>query len=157
MLAVVAVPASAEIYRCSDGETIVFSDVPCSASAKVHDTGQRVSVVNSADDLDEIAASNKAFLDRRREALAQQRERAAQQRREAQRRQRRLEAIEQAQRTRTVVGHLGNSRFGRLPNTTPDPRNQSRRQPPEDDDEQGRRRALLSRSAENRDRGRIIN
>lgn len=142
---VLAAPASAEIYRCMDGDTTVFSDVPCSQGAEVHRSEGRISVVNPADNLDQIAASNKTFLEQRRQALTQQREYAAEQQREAQQRQRRREALEQAQRYRTVVGHLGHSAFGVRPI---DPRTDSRRQRP-DGSEEPTRRTLLSRSGGN--------
>ena len=147
--ALLASSASAEIYRCTEGKTTVFSDVPCSETAEVHTTESRISIVDAAEDLDEVAASNKAFLEQRLETLARQRERAAQQSREAQQRQRRLEAIEQARRSRTVIGHLGNSHFGTFRNTTPDPRAQARQQRSERDDAPAQRRTLLSRSGGN--------
>jgi len=145
---VLAAPASAEIYRCSDGEITVFSDVPCSQAAEVHVSDRRVSVVHAADDLDEIAESNKAFVEQRQEALAQQRERAKRRQREMQQRQRTRQSIEQAQRYRTVVGHLGNSRLGnpRIPRV--DSRTQ-RQQRSDSSDEPSTRRTLLSRSGGN--------
>jgi len=142
-------PAGAEIYRCSDGETTVFSDLPCTGGAEIHLTEGRVSVVTAPDNLDDIAESNRAFLEQRREALAQQRQRAAQQRRREQQRERRLEAIERTQRYRTVVGHLGNRNFGVSGNTRSDPRSEARRRPDERTDEPARRRTLLSRSGGN--------
>jgi len=147
--ALTATSAGAQIYRCTEGETTVFSDVPCSESAEVHDTQGRLSVVNAAGNLDEITASNQAFLQQRLATLARQRERAAEQRREAQRQQRRQEAIEQAQRSRTIVGRLGNSGIGNLPNLTPDRRSQASQQRSERDDERAQRRTLLSRSGGN--------
>lgn len=140
-----AAPASAEIYRCVDGDTTVFSDVPCSEGAEVHRSEDRISVVNPADNLDQVAASNKTFLEQRRQALAQQREYAAEQQRKAQQRQRRREALEQASRYRTVIGQLGHSAFGVRPI---DPRTDSRRQRPESPEEPTRR-TLLSRSGGN--------
>lgn len=142
--------ARAEIYRCNEGETVVFSDVPCSESAEVHITESRVSVVDAAGNLDEIAATNEAFVQQRRQTLAQRRERAARQTRQAQRQQQRLEAIEQARQSRTIVGHLGHSGIGSSRTTTADPRTRARRQRSERDEQSAERRTLLSRSGGNK-------
>ena len=149
LVGVLAAPASAEIYRCSDGDITVFSDVPCSQNAEVHISDKRVSVVHAAEDLDEIAESNKAFVEQRQAALAQQRERLARQQREMQQRQRRRESLEQAQRYRTVVGHLGNSRLGNARIPPVDSRTRAQQQQSDNSDELSRRRTLLSRSGGN--------
>lgn len=149
LIGMTAVPAGAEIYRCAEGETTVFSDLPCAAGAAKYDTEKRISVISAVDDLDEIAAENKAFLEQRKKSLARQREAAAEQRRAAERQRRRLEAIEQAQRYRTVVGRHGNSHFGNFRNTPADPRRQNNRRRAEPEDGPARRRTLLSRSGGN--------
>lgn len=144
--------AAAPIYRCTQGETTVFSDTPCSESAQLHQT-QGVSVIRAAENLDEIAASNRAFLEQRRQQLAQQRERAAQRRLEAQKMQQRRERAEETTRYRTVVGQLDRRQFGADGARQVDRRTQAQRDRPADraGRDQSRRRTLLSRSGGNQE------
>lgn len=145
-----ATPAAAQIYRCTEGETTVFSDIPCSESAQLHVTGG-LSVIGAAENLDEIMAGNKAFIEQRQQQLAQQRERAAQQRSAARQSQQRRELAEDNARYRTVVGRLNRPQFTNGPMQT-DLRTQAQR-----DREAGQanrdqpRRTLLSRSGGNRE------
>lgn len=74
-------PGVAEVYRCKEGDTTVFSDVPCAEDAQVHRSSHRISIVAAPTGLDEIAARNRAFVDARREDLADRRRRAAESRR----------------------------------------------------------------------------
>lgn len=142
-------PAGAEIYRCTNGETTVFSDVPCSESAEVHHPATRISVVDAADGLDEIARQNRSYIDQRQARLERQREQAAERRREQRVARQRRAAVAEARRTRTVVGHLGRPPFTRGP---VDQRTQQQRERPARNDDRDRRRTLLSRSGGNRER-----
>lgn len=144
----VAASATGQIYRCSEGDTTVFSDIPCSESAELHDPGGGISVVAAPEGLDEISAGNRLFLERRQEQLAQRRERAAQRQLEIRQAARRREAAEEALRYRTVIGQLGVPGFdGRRPSPL-DPRTRAMRDR-DSDDEGSTRRTLLSRSGGN--------
>lgn len=148
-----AVPAAAEIYRCNNGETTVFSDTLCAGNPQVYRPRANISVIGKAEGLDEIAASNRAFVEQRQEALAQQRERAAEHRREARLQERRRAAAEEAARFRNVIGHLGDRGFGADRGRQVDARTRARagRQSGQGgDDASGQRRTLLSRSGGNR-------
>ncbi|MEX0915932.1 MAG: DUF4124 domain-containing protein [Wenzhouxiangellaceae bacterium] len=147
-----ASPATAQIYRCTEGDTTVFSDIPCSESAQLHKTSG-LSVIRAAKNLDEIAASNKAFLEQRQQQLAQQRERAAQRRDEARQLQQRRELAEDRTRYRTVVGRLDRRQFQADGSRQVDRRTRARRDRQADQAgrDQTRRRTLLSRSGGNRE------
>lgn len=144
-------PAAAEVYRCEEGDTTVFSDVPCSENAELFEIQTGISVVAAADDLDEVARLNKAFIDQRQEKLAEKRQRAAQYAQQAERDRQRRAAAEEI-RSRTIVGYVAGPRFsrGRLGQT--DPRLEAQRQRAADPDEPERRRTLLSRSGGNQPR-----
>jgi len=140
--------AAAQVYRCEQGETTIFSDVPCSESAELVDAGTGISVVAAADRLDEVARANKAFVDQRRERLAARRTRAAALQQRAERDlQRRAQAEEI--RYRTIVGTLAGPGRGQTAN---DPRIEAQRRQAETEDEPARRRTLLSRSGGNQPR-----
>lgn len=143
--------AAAQVYRCEEGDTTVFSDLPCSESAELLAMPTGISVVAAADDLDEVARSNRAFIDQRQEKLAARRERAASRARQAELdRQRRAPAEEI--RYRTIVGPVADSRFGNARRSPTDPRIEAQRRRAPDRDEPERRRTLLSRSGGNQPR-----
>lgn len=142
----VAASATAQIYRCTEGETTVFSDIPCSESAELHESAGGISVVKAPEGLDEIAAGNRIFLEQRQEQLAQQRERAEQRRLQAQQEARRSEAAAEALRYRTVIGHLGDPRFAPHRRSQLDPRTRAQRDRQTGDEDPARRRSLLRRS-----------
>ncbi|MEM1082194.1 MAG: hypothetical protein AAGH65_11490 [Pseudomonadota bacterium] len=73
---------ASEIYRCADGDTTVFSDQPCGDDAQLHQSEQRISVVDAADNFDQIIEQNEAYLEQRRNDRQQQREQAAERARE---------------------------------------------------------------------------
>lgn len=142
-------PAEAQVYRCQDGGTTVFSDVPCSDNADLFEMRNGISVVAAADDLDEVAQRNKAFVDQRQEQVAARRARAAEQSRQAAReRQRRMVTEEVRYRTIIGPGIAFGSRSDRL--APPDPRVEAQRRRTPARDEPERRRTLLSRSGGNR-------
>lgn len=145
----VAASASAQIYRCTEADTTVFSDIPCSESAELHEPGGGISVVAAPERLDEIVAGNKLFLEQRQEQLAQQHERAAQRRLEARQAALRHQAAEAALRYRTVIGQLGDPRFGANRPSPLDPRTRAQRDRQAGDEDPARRRTLLSRSGSN--------
>lgn len=142
--------AGAQVYRCEEGDTTVFSDMPCSESAELLEMPTGISVVAAADDLDEVARSNKAFIDQRQEKLAARRERARLARQAERDRQRRAPGEEI--RYRTIIGPFGDSRFGDARRSQADPRIEAQRQRASDRDEPERRRTLLSRSGGNQPR-----
>lgn len=67
--------AAAEIYRCQQEGVVIFSDRPCQADAQPHRPVGMVSYIPAADDLEETARRNRAFLEQRRARLAEARER----------------------------------------------------------------------------------
>lgn len=146
-----ALPGVAEIYRCKEGDTTVFSDVPCADDARVHRSSDRISIVAAPTGLAEIAARNRAFVDARRERLADMRRRAI----EAGRRDApsRSPGTAPAQRSRTVIspflGPVPATRFRR----DADPRFRQQRERSGDpvsdrNDRTARRSELRSRSDE---------
>ncbi len=143
--------AAAQVYRCNDGDMIVFSDVPCSEDAQLYHVRSGISVVAAADDLDEVAERNRAFVDKRQEDLAERRARAAELAQQAGRSRQRRAAAEET-RYRTIIGPVADSRAdsGRLSPT--DPRVEAQRQRAPAQDEPERRRTLLSRSGGNQPR-----
>lgn len=144
--------AAAQVYRCEQGDTTVFSDIPCSESAELLDLRTGISVVAAADDLDEVARSNKAFIDQRQEKLAARRERAARLARQAERNRQRRAPAEEI-RYRTIVGPVADySGFGNARRSPTDPRVEAQRQRAPDRDEPERRRTLLSGSGGNQPR-----
>ena len=146
-------PAMGQVYRCVEGETTVFSDVPCAEDAELHQIHAGISVVAAADDLDAIAERNRAYVDQRREVLAKQRQRARSDRAggQAARRQQDRAAAEEI-RYRTIIGPAARSalRGQRTPQT--DPRTEAQRRPAAVEDTPERRRTLLSRSGGNQPR-----
>lgn len=152
LLAVVlANPATGQVYRCIEGETTVFSDIPCADDAELHRVQAGISVVAAADDLDAIAQRNRAFVDQRREKLATQRARAAQVGRQVA--QRRLEqAAAEDVRYRTIIGPAADSALRGQRRPEPDPRTEAQRRRTAVEDSPERRRTLLSRSGGNRPR-----
>lgn len=146
-----AVSASAQVYRCNEGETIVFSDIPCSDDAELHEVRVGISVVGAAEGLDEVAERNKAFVEQRQEQLAAQRVRAAQARRQAERNRQRRSAVAE-DRYRTIISPVAGSRSVREQRPQNDPRTEAQRQRAPTDEESARRRTLLSRSGGNQPR-----
>jgi len=141
-------PVEAQVYRCQDGDTTVFSDVPCSDNADLFEVRNGISVVAAAGDLDEVAQRNKAFVDQREEQLAARRARAAEQARQTKRERQRRVAAEEF-RYRTIIGPraaFGNRNKRLAP---PDPRVEAQRRRTQAGDEPERRRTLLSRSGGN--------
>lgn len=141
---------SARVYRCTEGEITVFSDIPCSDDAKLHEVRVGISVVVAAEGLDQAAERNKAFVEQRQEQLAAQRVRAAQARQAERSRQRRSAAEEN--RYRTIISPVADSRSGREQRSQNDPRTEALRQRTPAADESARRRTLLSRSGGNQAR-----
>lgn len=144
-------PATAQVYRCEESDTTVFSDVPCSDDAELLEIRTGISVVAAADDLEEVTRQNKAFIDQRQEKLAARRKRAAAFAQQAARTRERRAATEEI-RYRTIIGPVADysSRSpGRLPG---DPRLEAQRQRAPARDEPERRRTLLSRSGGNQPR-----
>ena len=75
--------ASAQIYRCEDGDSVVFSDRPCSDGVdQYHSTGS-VSVVEPAEDLSHVGERNRDFIRDRRERQAARQRATAERTREA--------------------------------------------------------------------------
>ncbi|MCA1780006.1 MAG: hypothetical protein LC637_11670 [Xanthomonadaceae bacterium] len=60
-----ASPVPAQIYRCVEGETTIFSDRPCSENVEIHQPAGRLSVIAVTSDLEAISARNRAFIDQR--------------------------------------------------------------------------------------------
>jgi len=147
-----AAPVAAQIYRCSDGATTIFSDRPCSADAELHEAETNISVITKAEGLDEIVASNQAFLEQRREAIEKVHERAAQRRAENQRRESRRAPVEYVPtHSRTVGTHLNGLRpFGTNRSTFRDPRTRAQRDRQTEATRPDERATLLSRSGGNR-------
>ncbi|MDT8448599.1 MAG: DUF4124 domain-containing protein [Wenzhouxiangellaceae bacterium] len=118
-LLVATMPAAAQIYRCTDGETMVFSDVPCSDTAEVHELSARLSVVTASRDIESIARRNREFVEQRLERIDRRQERIAG-RRAAELRALARDDFDDV-RYRNVVGHansffparFGHGRFGR--------------------------------------------
>lgn len=114
-----AMPAGAQIYRCSEGETVVFSDVPCSDTAEVHQPSARLSVVAASRDIESIARRNREFVEQRLERIDRRQQRSAE-RRAAELRALARDDFDDV-RYRNVVGHansffparFGHGRFGR--------------------------------------------
>lgn len=73
LLVLAGTSAQGQTYRCEHDGTIVFSDRPCSVDAVVYAPLATVSVVPSADDLDQIAAANQAFIQARLDRQAAER------------------------------------------------------------------------------------
>ncbi|MFW5926611.1 MAG: DUF4124 domain-containing protein [Wenzhouxiangella sp.] len=68
--------AQAEIYRCQDGDVAVFSDQPCQENAARYQPRRQISVIAPAEDLEETAQRNRAFLEQRRRQRDAARERS---------------------------------------------------------------------------------
>ncbi len=62
VLPMLAAGADGDIYRCEDGETTVFSDVPCDEAAEVHQLQRSLSVIASPKSLARIQQANAAYL-----------------------------------------------------------------------------------------------
>lgn len=77
LFAQVTLAGEATVYRCEDGDTVVFSDTPCSPDAEPQALPEAISVVAPADDLAAIAEANRAWLDAHRQALEERRDRKA--------------------------------------------------------------------------------
>ncbi|MFN2334958.1 MAG: hypothetical protein ABR550_11095 [Wenzhouxiangellaceae bacterium] len=75
-----ASPVPAQIYRCVEGETTIFSDRPCSENVEIHQPAGRLSVIAVTSDLEAISARNRAFIDQRLNRIASARERAVERR-----------------------------------------------------------------------------
>jgi len=143
-------PAASQVYRCEEGDTTVFTDVPCAENAERLQMRSGISVVAAANDLDEVAERNKAFLDQRQEKLAARRARAEKFRQRAER-DRQPRSTVQDIRYRTIIGPAADPGFGRGRLSPTDPRIKAQRRQA-NDDESARRRTLLSRSGGNQPR-----
>lgn len=73
VLAGIFTPVRADIYRCESDGVIEFSDTPCRADPEPYRPTGQVSVVGAADDLEQTARLNQAFIEQRLEHQAQQR------------------------------------------------------------------------------------
>jgi hypothetical protein len=69
-LALLAAHAPAQIYRCEIDDNIVFSDQPCAENSQEYHSTGRVSVIEPAADLDQVAKRNQAFLRQRSDRQA---------------------------------------------------------------------------------------
>jgi len=79
VLAVLAAsPLAAQIYRCVEDETTIFSDRPCSEDSEIHEPAARLSVIAAAQDLETVRERNREFIDQRLDRIASARERAVQ-------------------------------------------------------------------------------
>ena len=58
---------SADIYRCDDGDTTVFSDLPCAENAERYAVVNRISVIEVASDLDAIAERTRQIVAERQQ------------------------------------------------------------------------------------------
>ena len=88
VVVVAAFPAHAasatDIYRCEDGDTIVFSDFPCDETGVLHSPEGSLSVIAAPQELARIAERNAEFLAAENARRAERAEaRAAAQRAEA--------------------------------------------------------------------------
>jgi hypothetical protein len=144
-------PATAQVYRCQEGDTTVFSDIPCSENAELLEVLTGISVVAAADDLDDVAQRNKAFIDQRQEKLAARRERAAEFRQRTERDRQRRAAAEEI-RYRTIVGSASDRGRGSGRHSPTDRRTEAQRRRAAAEDGPERRRTLLSRSGGNQPR-----
>lgn len=143
--------AAAEVYRCNDGDTTVFSDVPCSDEAELHQLRSGISVVAAAGDLAEVAERNRAFVDQRQEDLAARRARAVELAQQAGRSRQQRAAVDET-RYRTIIGPAADPRAGGKRLVPTDPRIEAQRRRAPARNELERRRTLLSRSGGNRPR-----
>lgn len=66
----VAIPASAQIYRCQADGVVAFSDRPCGPDSARHRSGGGVSFITPDENLPALAAAAQAFIRERRERLA---------------------------------------------------------------------------------------
>ncbi|MEM7054868.1 MAG: hypothetical protein AAF446_10020, partial [Pseudomonadota bacterium] len=87
----------AEIYRCAQDETVIFSDLPCGENAERYESAKGISIIEPPPGLDAIAQNNQAFVEqrqqRRQQALADARERRRQEQEQLQQRYQVFEAI----------------------------------------------------------------
>ena len=77
-----AAQASAQIYRCDTGESIVFSDQPCDEAAEQYQSAGNVSVIEPGRDLEQISERNREFIRQRHERQDAQRQARAERARE---------------------------------------------------------------------------
>lgn len=141
-------PAAAQIYRCNEGDTTVFADLPCAEDAELHRVKSGISVVAAAD-LDEVAQRNRAFVNKRHENLVARRARAADLDQELKLSRQRRAAANEEIRYRPVIVPVAGYGFGSGPVVPTDPRVEAQRQRSPARDEPERRRSLLSRSGGN--------
>ncbi|WP_376690949.1 DUF4124 domain-containing protein [Wenzhouxiangella sp. EGI_FJ10409] len=74
----IAVDASAQIYRCEADGVVAFSDRPCGPDSAPHSSGDGVSFIAPDENLPALAEAARVFIRERRERLAR-RARAEQQ------------------------------------------------------------------------------
>lgn len=79
-MALLATQASAQIYRCESGDSIIFSDQPCSEEARVYQPSERISVVAPAEGLSQAGERNRQFISERRERQQARRQSITEQR-----------------------------------------------------------------------------
>ena len=82
-LLLLASHAHGQVYRCEIDDSIVFSDQPCSEDSQEYQVISRISVIEPAADLDQVAERNQAFLRDRRERQAALRQARVERTREA--------------------------------------------------------------------------
>lgn len=80
--------AGAEVYRCEQGETTVYTDHPCDEAAVPLKLAGSLSVVPTAPGHAEIVTRNREYVDARRAEIAENRRTAARLRAEAAERER---------------------------------------------------------------------
>lgn len=84
IMVLVALPASAEVFRCEIDGTIVFSDTACQPDARPYTSQAGISVISRPVDLDQTSERNREFIDQRLERQAETRKARAEQVRAAQ-------------------------------------------------------------------------
>lgn len=140
-----------EIYRCDGGDSTVFSDVPCSDSAEIHQPRNGISVVRAADGLESVSEQNREFIAARRQQIAERRARTERIREQAAREQR-AAAATRRQDQRAVIWSPGWSRqpaFDASRARPPDRRTRASQRGEGDESVRELRRSLLSRSGGN--------
>jgi len=61
-LLLTVVHAHGQVYRCETDDSIVFSDQPCAEDSQAYHSIGRVSVIEPAGDLDQVAERNQAYI-----------------------------------------------------------------------------------------------
>ncbi len=74
ILMMVALPASAEVFRCEIDGTIVFSDTACQPDAQPYTSSAGISVISPPVDREKTAERNREFIAQRLERQAEARQ-----------------------------------------------------------------------------------